>query len=1218
MKYQITDGIKSYSVDNATYAALLDDATPLPATPAAAVKVVPYLYRAVDIRAKTLMSVPYAVYRGNGSLNVADSALYAGLLGKLKSYLYLIESALCLYGQAYIGINRNAYGKNLALQWFAPTTILPNYDYSTGTLKDFTRSTQAGSQRIELNDICYIWLLDPSQENAPGYAPARVALQAAGVLSGIDTFAAEFFKRGATKAMLLAVDGTPNPDQIAKLEGWWNRFVSGVKNAYRSVVVSASLNPVVVGEGLGDLDSQKLIEPRREDIASALGVSYSLLSPASANYATAHQERLTFLTSTVIPQAEYIASILNDQAFAQAGLRLEFDPSLMEEFQRAELDKTMSLVPLHDAGILKTDEIRALLGYEPLEEDEPQDEGDDGDYEAMDAEAEADFDAAAIVDGMPVEAKALATKSQYWQECYYLKFNPRQQRDELGRWVSGAGRVATSKKVQNRGKDVAKKGGKFTRGVEGLLNDGEALLAKTRRVGREGQVLAGEVAGFVSKHKDTIMRATTMAAEVAVLSGKWGKLFKRKRTGAGEGNDTAPTTGEYALLGAASLDLSRRFGKLLEDASVETQQGAERIASKAKTVDGEVRELATDAQKFAKKSDSVIRKDGKELLDSFRNFSAAVAAAWRGDEEDDGDIEEAFADLQQTRESYEASRTGNSDWDSLFNDDELKRAPTDTGNWQRQPRDANGRFARMAGSATRQTERGKLKKAQAGERTAMQARHKEERIQLTTRQRNERASTRGKQARAELTTRHRTEQGEQRTRQAGERTELRTKQQVAREGQRIAHSEARGQEVRAHIEELRKNNPKAMTKAFGNDPNKLYEMRTRVIDLAQIKTSNLSNGGINPDYDPALQPRDRTRSASMRQIDQTAKNLTPEAVLLDMHAIDRGSPIIDGEGNVLSGNGRAMALQRAAQQHPERWQSYQGKLKAKLKEHGIPEGETAGMKAPVLVRELVGDTDRVAFAKEANQPPVLQMSPLERAKGDAGNITERHLNMLDVKDDENIDLALRRAGNRGFVQGFYKTLPANEQAQLQRADGSINKAGIERVKAALFTRTFPGPAGTRLAETFLEAVDSDTKSVENAITGALPSLAKAEGLIQSGARSSDLSLTGDFAKAVEVHSRLKESGMSLNDYLTQSGMFGSGIEGRETNRDQERLLVWLSDNARKPKAMREMFQSYASAVEAAPSPGQDSMLGGAGLTKGDLMTRLFGPERDIRAQGGMF
>ena len=58
------------------------------------------------------------------------------------------------------------------------------------------------------------------------------------------------------------------------------------------------------------------------------------------------------------------------------------------------------------------------------------------------------------------------------------------------------------------------------------------------------------------------------------------------------------------------------------------------------------------------------------------------------------------------------------------------------------------------------------------------------------------------------------------------------------------------------------------TKAYGNDPNRQYTMQHRIVDASELIPSNTGTGGINPEYDKALQPRDRSRSSSQLQIAQ--------------------------------------------------------------------------------------------------------------------------------------------------------------------------------------------------------------------------------------------------------------------------------------------------------------------------------------------------------------
>ena len=107
------------------------------------------------------------------------------------------------------------------------------------------------------------------------------------------------------------------------------------------------------------------------------------------------------------------------------------------------------------------------------------------------------------------------------------------------------------------------------------------------------------------------------------------------------------------------------------------------------------------------------------------------------------------------------------------------------------------------------------------------------------------------------------------------------------------------------------------------------------------------------------------------------------------------------------------------------------------------------MKNPVLVRELRGDTDPVAFAREANSSGTLHITPLEQAKVDAATLRDRTMLKLNVSEGQDIDRALRSRDNKPFIDDFLATVPANERANLLTKNGELNQMGLYRAKAAV-------------------------------------------------------------------------------------------------------------------------------------------------------------------------
>lgn len=390
------------------------------------------------------------------------------------------------------------------------------------------------------------------------------------------------------------------------------------------------------------------------------------------------------------------------------------------------------------------------------------------------------------------------------------------------------------------------------------------------------------------------------------------------------------------------------------------------------------------------------------------------------------------------------------------------------------------------------------------------------------------------------------------------------------------------------------------TMAFGQDPNSRYKFRWRAVSLDDLTPSNTDSGEINPDYDPSLQPRDRSRAASQRQIDQTARGFVPEAALVDFHQLDKGAPIVGDDLMVESGNGRTLAIRRMRQMYPERWQEYQAALPDYAAAAGIDREELDQVQDPVLVRERISDVDRSDFAREANESAVLRMSTQEQAMQDRRLLSDSALMNFEVRE-ESVDKALRRASNREFVQKFTGQLPANERAEVMRKDGTLNRQGIWRMKAAMIARVFPGQSGARVAETFTESLDSNVRNFERGIGGAMPALLRAEGQISSGARPDDLNMTSDFAASLDMLARLRENGTKVEDYLAQSSLFE-----RETTPEQDRILRHFDQIGRSSKQIREFFIGYADAVNAADNPNQMALFSGGGgpQSKGDILDRL--------------
>lgn len=221
-----------------------------------------------------------------------------------------------------------------------------------------------------------------------------------------------------------------------------------------------------------------------------------------------------------------------------------------------------------------------------------------------------------------------------------------------------------------------------------------------------------------------------------------------------------------------------------------------------------------------------------------------------------------------------------------------------------------------------------------------------------------------------------------------------------------------------------------------------------------------------------LQPRDRSRAASDAQIEDIAINLDPDRLLPSREA-DRGAPIIGPDNVVESGNGRRMALLKAAQSYPARYLAYVKAVKAAGYTFKAMEG------TPMLVLRRITpltDAERIEFVNAANTSAIARMSATEQAIADARLIDDKVLNAIEPGRSLN---ALHLGGyDNKFAKAFLAKLPQAERAALSDSVGQLNTDGVRRIQNAVLAAAYDD-AGT--VAKAAEATDDNAKS----ITGAL-------------------------------------------------------------------------------------------------------------------------------------
>lgn len=327
---------------------------------------VAWTYRGISLRSRLISRFPYAWERNGEELEEAPAEV-TQLDKQLARLLYRTEASLLLYGAAYWLLDSNAYGFT-SPRWVLPSSVFPKIDKDQG-LTHFYRPLSR-PPNIDLKDIVYLWEPSLNAEIGPGIAPARVALGASSQLFAMDAFAANFFNRGAVKVTVFEVPTSMPEADKQSFQSFLNRAMSGVRQAFRNIVVRGGVKPTVVGSSVRETEAPELIGLQRDNVAVALEIPPSVIDGTAANYATAQSDYFGFIANTIVPRVEWLFESINEQYLGRFGVELVAHPERLEIMQAAQLEQAQAVNALVGKPILTLNEGRELIGYDPIDEDE--------------------------------------------------------------------------------------------------------------------------------------------------------------------------------------------------------------------------------------------------------------------------------------------------------------------------------------------------------------------------------------------------------------------------------------------------------------------------------------------------------------------------------------------------------------------------------------------------------------------------------------------------------------------------------------------------------------------------------------------------------------------------------------------------------------------------------------------------------------------------------
>lgn len=293
---------------------------------------VPWIFRALTIRANAIAGVPWELYYGNSE----EPAENPFVNTDMRWLIWRTAAARDLWGASYWKVAL----KEQALHWLNPQTMSFEHEAALGKgIRWFIQTINGDETRFPAKEIVYLPTWHPNNDLGPGVAPAQVALKSAGLDFNLTQFAEKFFEHGAIPAVLLTTEQTIPEAEVKRIRDVWDRLYQGVKNAWRTAILGRGLKPTVIGQAVKDLGMPDIDQRVMRNIAAAFEMTIAFLTGENANYATAQMDTVNFYANTVTPNCRMIESGLNNDLWSLLGLRFRFKTEAIEAMRQYEATK---------------------------------------------------------------------------------------------------------------------------------------------------------------------------------------------------------------------------------------------------------------------------------------------------------------------------------------------------------------------------------------------------------------------------------------------------------------------------------------------------------------------------------------------------------------------------------------------------------------------------------------------------------------------------------------------------------------------------------------------------------------------------------------------------------------------------------------------------------------------------------------------------------------
>jgi len=339
-----------------------------------AYRMVPMLYRAVNLRADALSSVPFQLTRNGEPVEWPWQMNLPQLIKDTERNLLIFGAAYWLRvvkGRTLTGfISLNAANTT----WFFDQSKADIYEPYRGMTWSQTLNGRLYGPWT-MDEIVYF--REPSfiEDVGPGLAPAAVALQNAQLSHYLTAFATAFFQGGAQPVTVMNLPEYTDTAEVERFSADINaKAGGGILNAFKYLFLrSPDLKVTQLTPNIDTMQMPELSERTITAVAATLGVPRTMLEASAANFATADSDRQSFWRETIVPRLNMYEAVINSQLLNPLKYEFKFNPEMMDVFQADEAARAGSFLQYVQGGI-PARSAAMLLGIDNLDEYWPSDE----------------------------------------------------------------------------------------------------------------------------------------------------------------------------------------------------------------------------------------------------------------------------------------------------------------------------------------------------------------------------------------------------------------------------------------------------------------------------------------------------------------------------------------------------------------------------------------------------------------------------------------------------------------------------------------------------------------------------------------------------------------------------------------------------------------------------------------------------------------------------